>query len=67
MKYTGNVIKRGNYFFVIGKDIKLSENVYPLSKGIYSENQEIEFELIPHNSESDEQIEYIARPISKTL
>ena len=67
MKFTGTVIKRGNDYFVITKDQRISQKVYPLRKGIYSENQEIDFELIPINSESDEQIEYIARPVLTTL
>lgn len=63
MEFTGTIIKRGNDYFVITEDRRVSQKVYPLYKGSYSENKEIDFEIIPINSESDEQTEYIARPV----
>jgi hypothetical protein len=65
--FKGTVIIRGKDSFVITNDRSVQQKVYPLGKGDYKENEEIEFELIPHNSESDEQVEYIARKTLKTI
>ena len=65
--FKGIIIMRGNHPFVVTDDSFIQQKVYPLGKGDYKENEEIEFELIPHNSESDEQVEYIARKILKTI
>jgi len=65
MNFQGVVIKRQNDFFVQTNDERVKQKVYPLSS--YStaiEGETIDFKLIPNNSESDEQIEYIARRIN---
>jgi hypothetical protein len=62
MNFTGTVMKLDDDFFVVTKDERVKQKVYPLYKGMYFDNQELEFELIPNNLESDEQVEYTARP-----
>ncbi len=65
--FKGTVMIVGEDPFVVTDDRSVQQKVYPLGKGIYKENDEIEFTLIPHYSESDEQVEYIARKTLKTI
>lgn len=65
--FKGIVIVRGKDSFVQTNDPSVQQKIYPLGKGKYKNNEEIEFQLIPHNSESDEQVEYIARKMLKTI
>lgn len=62
MELQGIVIKRGNDFFIQTKDERVKQKVYPLSYGCKAtEGDTVNFELIPNNSELDEQVEYTAR------
>ena len=65
MNFQGVVIKRQNDFFVQTNDERVKQKVYPISNNsTTTEGETIDFELIPNNSESDEQVEYIARRIN---
>lgn len=69
MKFTGTVVKRAdNDFIVITEDERVKQKIYPLSYySTATDGDIIDFELIPNNSESDEQIEYIARKLFKIV
>lgn len=65
--YRGEIVNIGNSYFVHVIDAPIKQKVYPLSslsamKILDSQDSKfVEVELIPNNSESDEQVEYTAR------
>jgi hypothetical protein len=68
--YIGEIVNIGNSYFVHVPSAPLKQKVYPLSSISAMnilDNQDskiVEVELIPNNSESDEQVEYTARIIN---
>lgn len=59
-------VKPSGEMFVKTEDKRVTQKIYRISNDSYVMNNELEFELIPINTdrESDEQIEYIARIIN---
>ena len=63
--FKGNITLKDGIFYIQTKDDSLTQKIYLVS--VYTQPHEVdrskeyEFVLIPNNSESDEQVEYIAR------
>jgi hypothetical protein len=69
--YIGEIIAIGNSYFVYLPSTPLKQKLYPLStsdaeKALVN-GKIVECELIPNNSELDEQVEYTARIITNPL
>ena len=65
--YRGKIVNIGNSYFVHVINASIKQKIYPLSNlsaiNILDsqDSKFVKVELIPNNSESDEQVEYIAR------
>jgi hypothetical protein len=68
--YIGEIVNIGNSYFVYVPSVPLKQKVYPVSSSQAidildtQDNKVVEVELIPNNSELDEQVEYTARIIN---
>jgi hypothetical protein len=68
--YIGEIVNIGNSYFVYVPSVPLKQKVYPVSSSQAidildtQDNKVVEVELIPNNTELDEQVEYTARIIN---
>ena len=68
--YIGEIVNIGNSYFVYVPSVPLKQKVYPVSSVSAmnildtQDSKIVEVELIPNNSELDEQVEYSARIIN---
>jgi hypothetical protein len=69
--YIGEIVAIGNSYFVYLPSTPLKQKVYPLSSSDAEKalvlGKTVECELIPNNSELDEQVEYTARIINPKI